>query len=62
MSDSNEPVELIVQEYKFTPRPVSIKLKWRQKVQMWAQTNRGVVQIYRGWFGRLHRWLTGIKL
>lgn len=58
----DESVELVVQDYAFEPKQVSIKMKWKQKTQLWAQTNRGIVRIYRGWVGRLHRWLTGIKL
>ena len=63
LTDSKEePVELVMQDYKYDPRSIDIKLKWKQKSQLWAQTNKGVVRIYRGWFGRLHRWLMGIKL
>jgi hypothetical protein len=53
MSDSKEePVELVLQDYKFNPKPVNLKMRWKKKTQLWLQTDTGIVRIYRGWLGR----------
>lgn len=40
MSDSKEePVELVLQDYKFNPRSANLKMRWKKKTQLWLQTD-----------------------
>jgi hypothetical protein len=56
-----EPVELVLQEYEYNPRPVSVKVKWRKKVELWIQTDKGIVKYHTPWLIRFRRWIKGAR-